>query len=138
MVFEETYEVRQGDFATAGEASASIKRILKKLGVDAAIVRMVAIASYEAELNLVIHSYGGKLTLEVESGELRLVSEDIGPGIADIALAMKEGYSTAPESVRTMGFGAGMGLPNIKRQCHEFSITSAPGAGTRIIAKYRL
>ena len=138
MVFEETYEVRQGDFATAGEASASIKRILKKLGVDSAIVKMVAVASYEAELNLVIHSYGGKLSLEVESGELRLKSEDTGPGIVDISLAMKEGYSTAPESVRTMGFGAGMGLPNIKRHCHTFSIESTPGVGTKIVAKYTL
>ena len=138
MVFEETYQVRQGDFATAGEASASIKRILKKLGVDSAIVKMVAVASYEAELNLIIHSYGGKLTLEVESGELRLVSEDTGPGIENIALAMKEGYSTAPESVRTMGFGAGMGLPNIKRHCHAFSIESTPGVGTKIISTYHL
>ena len=138
MVYEESYEVRQGDFATAGEASASIKRILKKLGVDSVIVRMVAVASYEAELNLIIHSHGGTLTLEIESGELRLISKDIGPGIADLSLAMKEGFSTAPESVRTMGFGAGMGLPNIKRQCHEFSITSTIGVGTQIIAKYRL
>lgn len=138
MVYEETYPVQQGDFATAGEASASIKRILKKLGVNSAIVRMVAVASYEAELNLIIHSHGGKLTLEVGSEGMRLISQDVGPGIADISLAMKEGYSTAPESVRTMGFGAGMGLPNIKRQCHEFSITSTPGVGTKIIAKYNL
>lgn len=138
MKYLETYEISQGEFATAGEASGAIKRVLKQLGIDPKIVRMIAIASYEAELNLIIHSYGGKLKLEVENDTIRLTSADIGPGIPDISLAMKEGWSTASANIRNMGFGAGMGLPNIKRQCHEFSIESEVGAGTTIVAKYNL
>lgn len=138
VLYKEDHAVAHGDFNTAGEASAKIKRTLKKMGVLPAIVREAAIASYELELNLVIHSLGGMLTLEVEPDMLRLKSDDLGPGIADIALAMTEGYSTASEEVRSMGFGAGMGLPNVKRHSHDFSIRSAMGEGTHIEARYHL
>ncbi len=130
--------MERGRFDTAGEASAKIKRTLKKMGVSPAIIREAAIASYELELNLVIHSLGGSLTLEITGDMLRLVSEDCGPGIPDIPLAMTEGYSTASEAVRNMGFGAGMGLPNVKRHSHVFSIQSEVGTGTVINAGYHL
>ena len=120
------------DFVTAGEASAQIKRLLKKLGVDANIIRRLAIACYEAEINLVIHSEGGKLVLEVGSEEVSLTSKDIGPGIPDIELAMSEGYSTASDDVRMMGFGAGMGLANMARNADRFHIDSKVGDGTTI------
>lgn len=138
IIFRETFPVQKGNFETAGEVSSKIKRILKKMGLNAGVVRDVAIATYEAELNLVIHSLGGELILEISPQMLRLICQDIGPGIPDISLAMKEGYSTAPESVRMMGFGAGMGLPNIKRHSHDFSIVSEMGKGTEIIATYHL
>lgn len=138
IIFKESYAVEQGNFETAGEVSSKIKRVLKKMGLNAAVIRDVAIAAYEAELNLVIHSLGGELTLEISPDTLRLICRDVGPGIPDVSLAMKEGYSTAPESVRMMGFGAGMGLPNIKRHSHEFSIESEMGKGTEIIAGYHL
>lgn len=134
----ERFSVEKGAFDTAGTASSKIKAMLKKLGIAPNIVRDVAISAYEAELNLVIHSNGGELLLEMAPDIITLTSADDGPGIADIDLAMKEGYSTAPESVRSLGFGAGMGLPNVKRHCHEFSITSELGSGTVIKAIYYL
>ena len=96
------------------------------------VLRRVAVASYEVELNLVIHSRGGVLTLEVEPDRVRLVSRDVGPGIPDVELAMREGYSTANEEARSLGFGAGMGLPNMKRNADQFAIESAVGVGTTI------
>lgn len=137
-LYSEVFAVERGDFAHAGMVSSSIKRTLKKMGVNATIVRDAAIASYEAELNLVIHSDGGELVLEIGPDTLRLISRDVGPGIADIPLAMKEGFSTAPESVRMMGFGAGMGLPNIKKHSHSSTIESELGKGTTITAAYSL
>ena len=120
------------DFVTAGEASAHIKRLLKKLGVDPGVIRRLSIACYEAEINLVIHSDGGKLTLEMNPENVSLISEDVGPGIPDIDLAMSEGYSTASDDVRMMGFGAGMGLANMARNADRFHIDSKVGEGTRI------
>ena len=120
------------DFVTAGEASAQIKRLLKKLGVDPGVIRRLSIACYEAEINLVIHSDGGKLTLEMNPENVSLISEDVGPGIPDIDLAMSEGYSTASDDVRMMGFGAGMGLANMARTAGRFHIDSKVGEGTRI------
>lgn len=134
----QTYSVERGAFDTAGDASSAIKSTLKKLGIAPVIIRDVAIASYEAELNLVIHSLGGELLIEIHPDRILLTSRDKGPGIADLKLALKEGYSTAPESVRDMGFGAGMGLPNIRRHCHEFHIDSALGKSTVIQAHYYL
>lgn len=121
--------VTAGDFVRAGEASSRIKKVLQQLGIDPKIIRRVAIAAYEAEMNIVIHSLGGEIGTTITPQDIVLVCQDRGPGITDIALAMEEGYSTASEEVREMGFGAGMGLPNIKRSADEFMIESSP-AGT--------
>jgi anti-sigma regulatory factor (Ser/Thr protein kinase) len=137
ILYKETYPIKKGDFDTAGSASSSIKRNLKKLGIDSSVSRDIAIASYELEMNLIIHSLGGELIFEADSEHIVLTSSDTGPGIEDIELAMKEGYSTAPEDIRMMGFGAGMGLPNIKRHSHELSICSDK-SGTCIQALYKL
>ena len=118
--------------------SASIKRKLKQLGVPSLVLRRVAVASYEVELNLVIHSLGGVLILEVDETGVRLTSQDVGPGIPDISLAMREGYSTANEEARSLGFGAGMGLPNMKRNADDFEIESEVGKGTRISMRFAL
>lgn len=134
----QVYHVEADDFTRAGEASADIKRRLKQLGVSSAVLRRVAVASYEVELNLVIHSDGGDLTLNVDQDGVHLISRDVGPGIADIDQAMREGYSTANEEARSMGFGAGMGLPNMKRNADQFAIESALGAGTTIEMTFRL
>ena len=115
-----------------GKRSGRIKRILKKLGVDSAVVRRVSVASYEVELNLVIHSLGGRMELTVLPEHVKLYVEDDGPGIPDIDKAMQEGFSTASDEVRMMGFGAGMGLPNMKRNADDFSISSVVGEGTKI------
>lgn len=134
----ETFDVERGAFETAGEASATIKRTLKRLGVDAGILRRAAVATYEVELNLIIHSLGGRLELAVDENWVRVTSSDRGPGIPDIDKAMTEGYSTAPEDVRTLGFGAGMGLPNMKRNADDFSIASEVGVGTTICMGFKL
>ncbi|MGI6151367.1 MAG: ATP-binding protein [Christensenellales bacterium] len=136
-VLKETCRVIRGDFASAGNVSAGFKRKVKQLGVDSKQARMISIAAYESELNLIIHSLGGELTMEVYSDRIVLKSEDCGPGIPDISLAMQEGWSTAPEDIRAMGFGAGMGLPNMKRQSDHFSIISSP-AGTLITMEFLL
>ena len=132
------YPLQTGDYTRAGEASADIKRKLKQLGVGAQVMRRVAVASYEVELNLVIHSLGGQLTLDVDANGIWLESRDVGPGIPDIEMAMREGYSTANEEARSLGFGAGMGLPNMKRNADDFSIESEVGKGTRISMRFAL
>lgn len=121
--------VTAGDFLQAGEASSRIKKVLQQLGIDPKIIRRVAIAAYEAEMNIVIHSVGGTIETTITPQDIILNCQDHGPGIDDIDLAMEEGYSTASEEIREMGFGAGMGLPNIKRSADEFAIESSP-AGT--------
>ena len=131
MLYSRVYEIAKDDFEAAGEASARIKRKLKQLGVHAPLIRKIAIASYEAEINLIIHSLGGTLTIEIDESQITIISKDIGPGIPDISLAMTEGYSTAPQTIREMGFGAGMGLPNIHRNSDKMTIDSSP-AGTTI------
>jgi serine/threonine-protein kinase RsbT len=138
IILNEHYDVKSGDFNSAGDASSSIKNVLKRLGIGNAALRKVAIASYEAELNIIIHSHGGRLRLSVNRDAVLLLAEDDGPGIADVAQAMTEGYSTAPESVRMLGFGAGMGLPNMKRCTDEFDISSGLGRGTTIRMKFVL
>ena len=132
------YPVEMADYDHAGEASADIKRQLKQLGVPASVLRRVSVASYEVELNLVIHSEGGVLTLEVTPEAVRLISADRGPGIPDVDLAMREGWSTASETARSLGFGAGMGLPNMKRNADGFSIESEAGKGTTIDMSFNL
>jgi anti-sigma regulatory factor (Ser/Thr protein kinase) len=137
-LLKNVFPVAQGDFATAGEVSAAIKNTLKQLGIAPGVVRRIAIAAYEVELNLVIHSMGGELTLAVSPESITLVAKDIGPGIPDIGLAMSEGFSTAPDSVRDLGFGAGMGLPNMKRNADDFRIASEVGVGTEIWMKFTI
>ena len=137
-LLKKSFPVASGDFSSAGDASASIKAMLKKLGVNPGVIRKISIASYEAELNLIIHSQGGELAMIVERDMIRLTSEDVGPGIADVDRALQEGYSTAPESVRELGFGAGMGLPNMKRCANRFSIASVVGEGTQINMEFDL
>ena len=132
ILLNESFEVSAGDFLSAGEASGRIKKILKQLGVQSEVIRRAAIVSYEAELNLVIHSLGGRLELEVTPQFVTISTKDIGPGIEDISLALKEGWSTAPDSVREMGFGAGMGLPNMKKYSDEMKIDSVVGEGTTV------
>lgn len=129
---EQAFKVQAGNFTQAGEASGNIKKLLRQLGIDSHIVRRIAIASYEAEMNIVIHSFGGILKLLISPEDVLLIAEDTGPGIADIGLAMQEGYSTAPEVARELGFGAGMGLANIKRCADRFDIVSSAGQNTRL------
>ena len=126
------YEISGTDFSVAGEASSNFKTVLKKLGINPDIVRRVSIAMYEAEINTVVHGGGGTCDAEVLGDCIRIVFSDRGPGIADVELAMQEGYSTASETVRELGFGAGMGLPNIKRYTDDMKIDTEVGKGTKI------
>jgi anti-sigma regulatory factor (Ser/Thr protein kinase) len=135
--FESVYQVLGRDFSNAGKVSTSIKDTLKRLGVKPAVVRRVAIVSYEAEMNLVMYAVRGTVSLSVSPEEVILSIEDEGPGIPNIALAMQEGYSTATPEMREMGFGAGMGLPNIKRNADEFDIQSEVGRGTRLFIRIK-
>lgn len=137
-ILKNTYEVRTGEYQTAGDASANIKRKLKQIGIGGTVLRRIAVASYEAELNLIIHSHGGTLSVEMTPEQIMLVSADVGPGIADLSKAMQEGYSTASEEARGLGFGAGMGLPNMKRNADGFDIESAVGKGTTIQMRFDL
>lgn len=132
------YDVSNNDFSCAGEASGKIKRALKDLGLDSSIVRNVAIAVYEGEINMVIHADGGVIDAEIFSDRIQIVLDDKGPGIPDIELAMKEGYSTAPENVRALGFGAGMGLPNIKKYSDSMEIDTEIGVGTKITLGFNI
>ena len=136
QVMEQVYTVEAGNFISAGEASGHIKKLLKQLGVDSNIVRRVTIAAYEAEMNMVIHSVGGELILKITPDRIAVVAQDRGPGIPDIDLAMREGYSTAPETARELGFGAGLGLPNIKRCADDLKIQSKMGEGTLLEAYF--
>ncbi|MEE1065445.1 MAG: ATP-binding protein [Acutalibacteraceae bacterium] len=129
------YDVNAYDFTCAGEASGKIKRSLKDLGFDANLIRKVAIAVYEAEINMVIHAEGGVIDATITPECITVVLADKGPGIPDVDLAMQEGYSTAPENVRSLGFGAGMGLPNIKKYTDEMNIDTVIGVGTTITLK---
>ena len=126
------FDVDGNDFTSAGEASVQVKKILRRIGIDAETIRRVSIAMYEAEINMVIHAGGVVADLYITPDCIKLVMTDTGPGIADIELAMREGYSTAPDNVRSLGFGAGMGLPNIKRYTDELKIESEVGKGTKI------
>ncbi|WP_257532649.1 ATP-binding protein [Irregularibacter muris] len=130
------FPVDRGEFASAGKASSRIKKILQNIGLNNAFVRKVAIATYEAEMNLVIHSLGGQITISIGEGKVIIEVEDRGPGIENIELAMTEGYSTATEVIREMGFGAGMGLPNIKKCSDDLSIQSKVGEGTKMIMSF--
>ena len=128
----QSFTVQGKDFFDAGRASAEIKAILKELGVDPLVVRRVAIATYEAEMNVVMYAEKAELTLEVTPRRVRILVNDTGPGIPNIDLAMQEGYSTATPEMREMGFGAGLGLPNIKRNSDGFTISSSGGKGASL------
>ena len=130
-----TYDVPGDDFTRAGEASSDVKGVLKKLGLSPQVVRKVAIAMYEGEINMVIHGGGGQITVEVTPDAVTMRLADHGPGIRDISLAMQEGWSTAPEEVRSLGFGAGMGLPNMKKYSDEMEVISEVGVGTTVNMK---
>ena len=130
-----TYTISGDDFTRAGEASSAIKNKLKLLGVNASAIRKVAIAMYEGEINMVIHANGGEITVTISDSEIKIVLADVGPGISDISKAMQEGYSTAPEEVRSLGFGAGMGLPNMKKYSDDFQIESVVAKGTTVTMK---
>lgn len=126
------YDVVKDDYIRGGEASSKIKKALMQLGIRSDTIKRVCVAIYEAEINIVIHSNGGYIDVEIFEDKIELIAKDSGPGIKDINLAMTEGYSTATEEARCMGFGAGMGLPNIKKNCDEFQIDSKYGDHTEI------
>lgn len=132
------YTVPGDDFTRAGEASADLKSTMKRLGLPAGAVRRVAIALYEGEINLAIHAGGGRIDVSIGDDAVQMVLTDEGPGIADVELAMREGFSTATAQVRSLGFGAGMGLPNMKRYSDTFRIKSAVGVGTTITMQVNL
>ncbi|MBQ5398170.1 MAG: ATP-binding protein [Ruminococcus sp.] len=126
------YEVPSDDFTRAGEASGSVKKRLKSLGYNTDAIRRVAIAMYEAEINMVIHADGGFCDVDIYPDRVEVLLSDKGPGIPDVEKAMQEGYSTAPDNVRSLGFGAGMGLPNIKKYTDEMRIETTIGVGTNL------
>ena len=126
------YVITGGDFSKAGDVSLKIKNLLKELGIDGPIILRAAIAAYEAEMNVIMYAREARVDLAVTPAEIEMVFDDQGPGIEDVSLAMKEGYSTATQEMRELGFGAGMGLPNIKKNVDGFEITSIVGKGTRL------
>lgn len=126
------FQVPGDDYSRAGEASSSVKNRLKRLGVDPAVIRRVSIALYEGEINMVIHGGGGEVTVTVTPQRIDMTLEDHGKGIPDVALAMTEGYSTASDRARSLGFGAGMGLPNMKKYTDEIEVRSTVGQGTTV------
>ena len=129
---KQEYPIKGMDFTIAGEASSSIKHTLQLIGFAPAIIRRAAIAAYETEMNLVIHAREGLLKTVISSEKIEIIAHDTGPGIPDIDLAMREGFSTAPDHIREMGFGAGMGLPNIKNVSDVFELESTVGKGTML------
>ncbi|MBR3803423.1 MAG: anti-sigma regulatory factor [Clostridia bacterium] len=134
-VIKQHYIVDGTDFTRAGEASGKIKKTLKDIGFPPQAVRNTAIAVYEAEINLVIHAGGGEIDVEITPEYVKVVLTDHGPGIENVELAMQEGYSTAPDRIRALGFGAGMGLPNIKKYSDEMDIQTELGVGTVMTLK---
>lgn len=132
------YDISPDDFTRAGEASSDVKGKLKQLGVSPEAIRKVAIAMYEGEINMVIHANGGEITVEITPVEIKMILADVGPGIPDVEQAMKAGYSTAPDEVRSLGFGAGMGLPNMKKYTDDMAIETKMGVGTTITMIVRM
>ena len=126
------FDIDGDNFTSAGEASVRIKKMLREMGFSAEVIRRVSIAMYEGEINMVIHANGGTADVEVYDEEIVIILSDTGPGIPDVNLAMQEGYSTAPDNIRSLGFGAGMGLPNMKRYTDDMKIESEVGKGTTI------
>ena len=131
------YDVAGGDFSSAGEASVQVKKLLRKKGFPPELIRRISIAMYEGEINMVIHANGGVADVYVDDEQVLVRLEDTGPGIADVEAAMQEGFSTAKDNVRTLGFGAGMGLPNMKRYSDGMDIHTVVGQGTSITLRFR-
>lgn len=132
------FDINGDDFSTAGQASVQIKNNLRQLGLSPEIIRRVSIATYEGEINMVIHANGGTADVKVYEDCIEIILADNGPGIKDIDMAMKEGYSTASDSTRSLGFGAGMGLPNMKRYTDDMKIDSTVGVGTTVTMKINI
>lgn len=126
------FDVAGGDFVEAGTASGNVKKVLNQIGISPAAIRRAAIAMYEGEINMVIHADGGTADVEVTPEKIKIILSDNGPGIKDISMAMREGFSTASQEARDMGFGAGMGLPNMKRYTDTMNINSEIGVGTTV------
>ena len=138
LLLERIFAVIPGNFELAGEVSSSVKKVLRKMGIDAELIRRICVACYEAEMNMVIHSYGGSIKLKVAPQEIIIIAQDCGPGIADVELVLKDGYTTASDYVLSQGFGAGRGLSNIKRYSDTFSIDSAIGNGTKLELHFKI
>jgi anti-sigma regulatory factor (Ser/Thr protein kinase) len=138
LEFLKSFTIQGGDFAAAGSVSIAAKNLLKAIGFPAPLLRRAAIVAFEAEMNVVMYGGGGELAVYLSPTTVRLVISDQGPGIGDLSLAMQEGWSTATPQMREMGFGAGMGLPNIKRNSDRLTIDTAPGKGTRLQAEFDL
>ena len=132
------FDVDGDNFTSAGQASVQVKKILRELGVSPETIRKVSIAMYEGEINMVIHAGGGEADIVVAEDCVEIILTDHGPGIANIPQAMQEGFSTAPDNVRSLGFGAGMGLPNMKRYTHSMEIESEVGKGTKVTLRVNL
>ena len=126
------FDIDGDNFTSAGEASVKIKKLLREMGFSPDTIRRVSVAMYEGEINMVIHANGGTADVNVYCDRIEVILKDNGPGIADVELAMKEGYSTAPDNIRSLGFGAGMGLPNMKRYTDDMKIESEVGKGTTV------
>ncbi len=133
-----SYDIDGDDFSSAGEASVAMKKALRQMGIEPETIRRCSVCMYEGEMNAVIHAGGGRAEVLVSPERIKITIEDDGPGIADVEAAMREGYSTAPPRVRELGFGAGMGLPNMKRCSDELDIETAAGRGTKITMIVRL
>lgn len=132
------YNVSGEDFSLAGSASTEMKHKLKQLGLPLSVIKRTAVAMYEAEINMVVHAGGGEVNIEIDDTSITIVMSDNGPGIPDIEKAMEEGYSTAPAIVRELGFGAGMGLPNMKRNSDFMKIETEVGKGTTVTMKIKI
>jgi len=132
------FDIDGGNFTSAGEASVRIKKLLRDMGFPSDVIRRVSVAMYEGEINMVIHANGGTADVTVTPDKIEIVLADKGPGIKNIELAMQEGYSTAPDNIRSLGFGAGMGLPNMKKNSDSINIESTLGVGTKITMKINI
>lgn len=132
------FDIDGSDFSSAGAASVMVKKKLRQLAYDPEIIRKVSIAMYEGEINMVIHANGGTADVEISDEDITIILSDKGPGIPDVELAMQEGYSTARDNVRNLGFGAGMGFPNMKKYTDELNVDTVLGVGTTVTMKVRL
>ena len=132
------FDIDGSDFSRAGAASVTVKKKLRQLAYDPEIIRKVSIAMYEGEINMVIHANGGTADVEISDEEITIILSDNGPGIADVELAMQEGYSTARDNIRTLGFGAGMGFPNMKKYTDHLNVDTVLGVGTTVTMKVKL